>query len=63
MTYRVIVNNYQLGGKVRTTPTHKIIFQERIDSKHTVITYGDINDRERQFIERVLAKRLEVVEQ
>lgn len=58
MNYKVVVNNYQLGGKVRTTPTHKIISQERIDSKHTVIVYADINDRERQFIERVLAKRL-----
>ena len=47
MTYKIIVNNYQLGGKVRTTPTHKIVSQERIDSKHTVIIYGDINDRER----------------
>lgn len=63
MTYRVIVNNYQLGGKVRTTPTHKIVSQERVDSKHTVIIYGDINDRERQFIERVLAKKLILIEQ
>ena len=63
MTYRVTVNNYQLGGKVRTTPTHKIVSQKRIDSKHTVIIYGDINDRERQFIEKVLAKKLVLVEQ
>lgn len=63
MTYKVIVNNYQLGGKVRTTPTHKIVSQERLDSKHTVIVYGDINDRERQFIEKVLAKKLVMVEQ
>lgn len=59
MAFKVVVNNYQLGGKVRMTPTHKIISQERMDSKHTVIVYGDINDRERQFIEKVLAKKLE----
>lgn len=59
--YKVVVNNYQLGSKVRTTPTHKIVFQERLDSRHTVIVYGDINDRERQFIEKVLAKKLTVV--
>lgn len=58
MEYKVIVNNYQLGGKVRTTPVHKITLQERIDSKHTAIVYRDINERERQFIERVLAKKL-----
>lgn len=63
MTYKIIVNNYQLGGKVRTTPTHKIVSQERIDSKHTVIIYDDINDRERQFIEKVLAKKLVPVDQ
>lgn len=61
MTYKVTVNNYQLGSKVRTTPTHKIVSQERIDSRHTVIVYDDINDRERQFIEKVLAKRLILV--
>lgn len=59
--YKVVVNNYQLGSKVRTTPTHKIVSQERLDSKHTVIVYGDINDRERQFIEKVLAKKLTMV--
>lgn len=63
MTYKVTVNNYQLGAQVRTTPTHKIISKERTDSRHTVIIYADINDRERQFIERVLSKKLTLVEQ
>lgn len=61
MQYAVIVNNYQLGAKVRTTPTHKIVSQERIDSKHTRIVY-DVNEREKCFIEKVLARRLTVVQ-
>lgn len=61
MQYAVIVNNYQLGAKVRTTPIHKIVSQERIDSKHTRIVY-DVNERERCFIEKVLARRLTVVQ-
>ena len=59
MKVRFIVNNYTLGAKVKSTPTDKIVSQNRIDTKHTEIVY-EINDREREFCEKVLAKKGEV---
>ena len=61
MKVKFIVNNYTLGAKVKSTPTDKIVSQERIDKTHTEIVY-EINDREKQFCEKVLAKKGEVIE-
>ena len=61
MKVRFVVNNYTLGAKVRSTPTDKIVSQNRIDPKHTEIVY-EINDREKQFCDKVLARKGEVVE-
>lgn len=60
MKVRFVVNNYTLGAKVRLTPTDKIVSQERIDKTHTEIVY-EINDREKQFCEKVLAKKGETL--
>lgn len=57
MKVQFTVNNYQLGAKVKTTPTHKIIEQNRIDKDHTIIIFNDITTREKEFIERVLSKK------
>ena len=61
MKVKFTVNNYMLGAKVKSTPTDKIISQERIDKTHTEIVY-EITDREIQFCEKVLAKKGEVIE-
>lgn len=61
MKVKFTVNNYMLGAKVKSTPTDKIISQERIDKTHTEIVY-EITDREKQFCEKVLAKKGEVIE-
>lgn len=61
MKVRFIVNNYTLGAKVRSTPTDKIMSQNRIDKTHTEIVY-EINDREKQFCEKCLAKQGEVLQ-
>lgn len=61
MKVKFTVNNYMLGAKVKSTPTDKIISQERIDKTHTEIVY-EINDREKQFCEKVLAKKGEVLQ-
>lgn len=61
MKVKFIVNNYTLGAKVKSTPKDKIVSQERIDKTHTKIVY-EINDREKQFCEKVLAKKGEVIE-
>ena len=55
MKVQFTVNNYILGSKVKTTPTHKIIEQNRIDKSHTVVVYDEISERELQFIEKVLS--------
>lgn len=56
MKVRFVVNNYTLGAKVRSTPTDKILSQNRIDTKHTEIVY-DIDEKEKEFCEKVLAKK------
>lgn len=61
-TIKFVVNNYQLGAKVKSTPTHKIIKQERIDSKHIEIYYGGLTDNEIAFVERVLAKKAQYID-
>lgn len=61
MKVRFVINNYTLGAKVKSTPTDKIVSQNRIDPKYTEIVC-EINDREKQFCEKVLAKKGEVIE-
>lgn len=56
MKVKFIVNNYTLGAKVKSTPIDKIISQERIDKAHTELVY-DINEIEKKFCEKVLAKK------
>lgn len=56
MKVRFVVNNYTLGAKVRSTPTDKIVSQNRIDTKHTEIVC-DIDEKEKEFCEKVLAKK------
>ena len=56
MEVRFVVNNYTLGAKVKSTPTDKIVSQNRIDPKHTEIVY-DINEIEKKFCEKVLAQK------
>lgn len=61
MKVSFIVNNYTLGAKVKSTPTDKIISMERLSNTRTEIVY-EINDREKQFCEKVLAKKGEIIE-
>jgi hypothetical protein len=55
-----VVNNYQLGGKVKTTPTDKIISQNRIDKTHTEIIYEFESIKQKEFCDRVLSKHGEI---
>ena len=61
MNIEILVNNYQLGAKVKTTPTHKIAKTERINSKQTLIRYEGITENERRFIESVLARKATII--
>ena len=58
MRYEVIINNYQKGSKLKTTPTDYIESIEQIDRSHHRVVYNLVSDRQVQFIERVLAKKL-----
>ena len=60
MKVRYIVNNYQKGAKLKTCPTHKIIDMKNIDNKHTSVIF-DVNEREIEFINKVLAKKGEII--
>lgn len=62
MKVAYVVNNYTLGGKVKTTPVDKIIKKERIDQKHTLVVYDLSSEKEKQFCDKVLAKRGEIVD-
>lgn len=49
------INNYQLGSRMRTTPVDKIVEKQRVDKTHTQVIY-EINEREKQFIDKCYAK-------
>lgn len=55
------VNNYQLGGKVKTTPTDRIISQNRIDKSHTEIVYDFETERQKEFCDKVLSKKGKII--
>ena len=57
-----IVNNYTLGGKVKTTPIDKILSKERVDKNHTLIMYELSSQKEKEFCDKVLAKNGEIIE-
>jgi hypothetical protein len=57
-----VVNNYALGCKVKTTPVDKIVKQERVSQKHTLIVYELSGQKEKEFCDKVLAKNGQVVD-
>ena len=61
MEIEVTINNYVLGAKVKSTPTDKIISQERVDRNHTRIVYSGITQREKDFIEKVLSSKTTII--
>lgn len=57
MKVEFLLNNYQLGAKLRTTPKHKIVVQERVTPNHTKVVYEGLTSRELQFCEAVYGKK------
>lgn len=57
MRVEYVVNNYTLGAKVKTTPQHKLVDVDRIDRNHTKLTYSNLTQREKEFIDKVLAQK------
>lgn len=46
MKHSIILNNYQLGAKLKSTPTHKIVEQERISPKATKVVFEGLTSSE-----------------
>ena len=61
MKVMYIINNYQLGSRMRMTPVDKILEKQRIDKSHTKIVY-EVNEREKRFIDRCYAKTGKVIQ-
>ena len=57
-----ILNNYQIGGKMKTTPTEKIIYQDRINERHTQVVYEFDSTREKEFCDKVFAKNGQIID-
>lgn len=51
------INNYQLGAKLKSCPTHKIFKQEREDPRHTVVWFKDLTANELQLVNRLLTNK------
>ena len=62
MKYEVTINNYQKGAMLKMTPTDAIISQQQIDRNHHKIVYDIQSERQKQFIEKVFAKKLICIE-
>lgn len=58
-----VVNNYQIGAKVKITPTDKIVSQNRIDKSHTEIVYDFTHEKQKEFCDKVLSKSGEIIEE
>ena len=57
MRVQYTVNNYTLVAKVKTTPQHKLVDVDRIDSNHTRLIYSNLTQREKEFTDKVLAQK------
>ena len=58
MKYEVTINNYQKGAQLKTAMPDHVILLEKIDRNHHRVVYELENDRQRQFIEKVFARKL-----
>lgn len=55
MKVMYMINNYQLGSRMRMTPIDKIVEKQRIDKSQTKIVY-EITEREKQFTDKCYVK-------
>lgn len=62
MRITFVINNYTLGAKLRSAPTHKLVQEERIDRNHTIVTFEDVTANEVSFMEKLFAKKGKIEE-
>ena len=58
MKHYAILNNYELGSKLKCTPTDKIVSQQRLDSKKTKVVYENLDNFEIRYTNRYLGNKL-----
>lgn len=63
MKIRFVVNNYQLGAKIKSTPVDKIVLQNRLDKYHIEVIYDELTENEKNFCEKVLSKRGVIIDE
>lgn len=56
MTVKYLLNNYQVGAKLKSAPIDKAE-QKRIDSKHVEVIFNGLTTREYEFCNKLFAKR------
>lgn len=61
MKIEFIVNNYQLGTKIKSTPVDKIVLQNRLDKHHAKVIYDELTENERSFYEKALSKKRTII--
>lgn len=57
MRHSVILNNYQIGAKLKTAPIHKIIKQGRISSKATKVVFEELTRNEIILCEKLFGSK------
>ena len=55
MTIQYTINNYQLGAKLPTAPTHKMIIKERLDKSHTLVVFQDATMWEKDLMDKLFS--------
>lgn len=63
MKVKFVVNNYQLGAKIKSTPVDKIVLQNRLDKYHTEVIYDELTENEKNFCEKVLSRRGVIIDE
>ena len=56
MNVTYTINNYTVGAKLKTAPTHKLVKRERINSNHTVVTFEGLTANEKAFCDKLFGK-------
>ena len=61
MKVKFIINNYMKGTKLKTTPRDKIVSINKLQNNKHEIIYELSNIREKEFIEKVFAKKGDII--
>ena len=63
MKVSYILNNYQMGRSIKTSPTEKILSQNRLDKSHTEVIYNLEHSNQKEFCDKLFGKNGKIMEQ